>query len=477
MLQSEMRTGIFRLLMSAAYIFVTALLLLAAPISGTTTFLVAPLIAVIVLLSCIVVAQIWSNQLRPVLYFFCFYFLYGLLVPSIYQLSMNKFPWPSFVVYNELLIAQACGVVVASVVAGLIGYRIGMPRDSEKVQAASAPKTNALPSLAVLAVLSVAAAAICLAAFGPGVLFESRGEASAEMRANKVGFEGYFLSVARAMAITFLTVALVALRFHWNKNRGPYLWMVAIALGVAFFVNFPLSLARFQLLGFLLAVLLAVDSRVFRAIVTFSFVGPVLGYIAAPLIDQLTRTTRSRLDLELPELATYMTHGDVDGFQSVMNAIHYVHTEGLQWGYHLFSSILFWVPRGLWWDKAAPVGQIASAKAGYYFTNISMPLPGELFSDFGYLGVVMGMLLLGAVAGRLDKAYDSFVSSKESTSITLMPILAIVLSAYLIILLRGSLQAVISIPFVAVVTAAIWWWSIPRDRAVPTYRPSFRTRM
>ncbi|MCQ1954396.1 hypothetical protein [Arthrobacter sp. zg-Y238] len=99
------------------------------------------------------------------------------------------------------------------------------------------------------------------------------------------------------------------------------------------------------------------------------------------------------------------TSPDFDGFQQVINTLDYVSDYGHTWGIHILSGIGFFVPRSIWAAKAEPASEAIAANAGYVFTNLSLPIHAEFYLEFGWLGLLAGMAVLGIVAGRLDGAW------------------------------------------------------------------------
>ena len=98
------------------------------------------------------------------------------------------------------------------------------------------------------------------------------------------------------------------------------------------------------------------------------------------------------------------------------------------------------VPRATWVQKADPLGIASSEYMGYTYTNLSAPIYGEFYADFGFFSLVAGMALLGFAIRRFDNIYDYDLRAKRfGTGFLLTSILA----GYLIIILRGSLLGVL----------------------------------
>lgn len=95
-----------------------------------------------------------------------------------------------------------------------------------------------------------------------------------------------------------------------------------------------------------------------------------------------------------------------DSWANVAGSIEYVSREGLQYGYQLLSTILFWFPRSIWEDKGVASGQLLGEfmeqKYSMWITNISFPIISEGYVDFGILGVVIYASIFAIISSKLD---------------------------------------------------------------------------
>ena len=112
--------------------------------------------------------------------------------------------------------------------------------------------------------------------------------------------------------------------------------------------------------------------------------------------------------------------------------------------YFFSSLVLFWV------DKAQPLGTAAANYMGYVYTNLSAPIYGELYADFGLLSLIIGMGVIGFFVKYVDNYYSTLSKSNKFGSGILLGSL---LAGYIIILMRGSLLSVI--PSVATLLGTI----------------------
>ena len=102
---------------------------------------------------------------------------------------------------------------------------------------------------------------------------------------------------------------------------------------------------------------------------------------------------------------TYNT-GNYDAFQMFSAGIQYARIEGYSLGYQMLGVLLFFVPRSIW--KTKPIGTGAEVIVhlnNASFSNVSMPLIGEGYVNFGVLGVLIFGIVTGALCSKYDKKY------------------------------------------------------------------------
>jgi hypothetical protein len=142
---------------------------------------------------------------------------------------------------------------------------------------------------------------------------------------------------------------------------------------------------------------------------------------------------------------------DFDGFQQLVNTQQYVEERGHTFGQHLTSAVLFFVPRAVWEAKARPAGIDVAENRGYAFTNLSLPVTGELDLDLGAPGTALLMYGWGRLWRRLDEDWRHGFGRPGAR---LVPYLAIAQVG----LLRGPLGSVLpaaGLPVILLVIALV----------------------
>ena len=95
-----------------------------------------------------------------------------------------------------------------------------------------------------------------------------------------------------------------------------------------------------------------------------------------------------------------------DAHNMFISVRQYTQFFGFSYGRQLLGALLFFVPRTIWPGK--PIGTGAMVISSLYrssFTNVSMPLIGEAYVNFGVIGIVLFALAIGTASSYLDKKY------------------------------------------------------------------------
>jgi len=243
--------------------------------------------------------------------------------------------------------------------------------------------------------------------------FTSRSEFTDVMAAQGISYGGgqsVQLGLLRILpsATALVAVHLSILAWRLRRSAGLPVRMcdrlaVVVALGAAVVFANPLSASRFNAFSVALAVLLAlVPLTTVRAKIAFGMLLCVGLVVVYPLAAWFKRPPGA---IDLPEIGTEsLLTIDYDGFQQVINGIQYVERVGYSDGRFTLSAVLFWVPRSRWEGKELPASFAVSDVRNYPARNLSLPLWAELYMEFTVVGSALGMVAVGLVGQRLDRA-------------------------------------------------------------------------
>ncbi|MFB9461645.1 hypothetical protein [Streptomyces cinereospinus] len=253
---------------------------------------------------------------------------------------------------------------------------------------------------------------------------------------------------ARALRVWVLSVpafwALAALTHLPRLPSGDRLlrglrWMLLPALlALNAVVNNPVSRPRFWAGTVLLALLFSgrrfSGPRAFRAAAAALTAGVLLVF---PYSDHFRYDEREAVRV-LTLTEQFSTTMDYDAFQQMQTGLDYVRDNGFSPAAAL-GPVLFMVPRSLWPGKPQTTGIELAQYAGYDFHNLSAPLWIEAYLWGGAPCVVAVFCLLGAAGRRVDGLRARLRGGPGTLAALLVPAVAF----YQLVLLRGSLMAVV----------------------------------
>ena len=137
------------------------------------------------------------------------------------------------------------------------------------------------------------------------------------------------------------------------------------------------------------------------------------------------------LDFKVLNMNTALA-GHFDAYQMLIRALSFDH---YFYGYGFFGALFFWIPRSIWPGKPIDSAQIVAGFSGLSHQNVSMPLIAEFFLNFGYLGIVVGSIILGVFLRYMDNIFWKKLSCKLSVN----AIVYFQLIGILFLILRGGL--------------------------------------
>ncbi len=186
--------------------------------------------------------------------------------------------------------------------------------------------------------------------------------------------------------------------------------IIYILTGLAFFIAcFPTGLSRYMMAAFYVGLMiLAVNKtgkgRWFAYVLVF---GLVLAFPAVEIFRYDFRFHDGNVwNIIISSIKNTYLQGHYDAHQMIISIHRYVEVFGLSYGKQLLGAVLFFAPRSIWPSKPVGTGStVITALNQYSFTNVSAPLVGEAFVNFGLVGIVFVGFILGYVIKRVDDSY------------------------------------------------------------------------
>jgi hypothetical protein len=377
------------------------------------------------------------------------YFLLYNIVPALFQVGLDTYFW-RLLSYDGAMTSAAAALTLLFLVCFAAGQALAPDRHHAAAVATirDSERHRRMLTLAAFAVIAFLVGTIPVRLFGVSSMMQSRGSMSELVFAglDQTGM-GLLVYLPRAVLFTGFILMLYGLTRRQAAAGGLDRYAVfaplfLLLLPLQMIVNFPGAQSRFWLFGMLITLgLMFVSFRSVTRRLLLIAVFVIGTFTVFPISQQINRQEGFNFDIELPKIEEYLTHGDLDGFQSTMNTIVYVDQFGHTYGRQAASAILYFVPRSVWSGKSLATGHMTSMALGFDFNNLSAPIIAELYVDGSFFAVVLGALALGYGYRRLDYL---FTAANDIGGVTLYRVLLALVCGFTIILMRGSLLGVIA---------------------------------
>lgn len=237
--------------------------------------------------------------------------------------------------------------------------------------------------------------------------WSTRGEGNYFHEVFDIGRDGrinflIYSRVIRPMPIVLLVIFIYY--FKKNKNSFTYnqklnnLIMLFFLTVVSVFLVSPTGVARWQT-ATLYIPLLIIFTRIWEKpfMMQLSLLGGL--FIVFPFLDKFRSfTTWSNFNFKIDFNWTKGLH-----FDAYQNFVRVIEIDLITYGNQLKGALFFFIPRSLWAEKPIGSGSYLAIKMDYIFGGISMPFIAEGYINFGLIGSLFFMLLLGIILGNLDR--------------------------------------------------------------------------
>lgn len=330
----------------------------------------------------------------------------------------------------------AVAIVVVAEVSLIIGSALAARHDRDRPTELNPPRIVVGGRASALAIVLIGVSLIYVALLGPEMLFTSRFQrdvASASVFSDEV-----VRAIVGALVSMGLLVAVVAQLdrrreglLHGERPRGMLTLLVAVVL-LLIIVN-PIASPRYVYGVVVLGLLAAMGAyRTMTGYRTVAIAAVAGMTVLFPVLDSFRSTLDSGVRSVSPLDA--LRAGDFDSFAQIVNTAWFVDVNGVSGGRQLLGVILFWIPRSVWPGKPVDTGVLLAEAKGYEFTNLSAPLPAELYINGSWWLLIAGMGTLGFLLRYWDSSSEGRIRR-----LGVPTVLGCVVPFYLILLLRGSL--------------------------------------
>jgi len=372
------------------------------------------------------------------------------VLAPILQTSANYFPWHDNYTKSEIEISW--WITLFALISFEFGYVLIQKKGVVSVESSKVLSKKGVKALFLGAVFSML---VGIANVGFSSLFIPRNELAVILSTSVGGDTSKVMIMSAIMRvpaviilILFANDLLVKIKSgsYTRDDLAQQKTITFLLFVIVVIVNNPVSTARFWVGCIFLSLYLVwlINKTEKRSGYWFG-INVLILLLAFPVMDVF----RKSLDGDIVRAFQNSDPGkelvkspDFDAFQQQINTAIAVELEGINYGRQVMSTLLFFVPRGVWEGKSEPTGVLVASTLGYKFKNLSAPISAEFYMDGKLPGVIIGMLLLGLLYRMLY--LQSGLNSSLSTSFFCF------FCAYQTYFLRGSMMAVVGFVFASI---------------------------
>jgi hypothetical protein len=386
--------------------------------------------------------------------FLSFFYVFMLLA-AIIQTREGRFPWFGF--YTQELVDLSWWVTFFALLGFDLGYVVKKYRPFEFATIEEPKKVLSKNGVFLLLIVALFTSGFGILTLGFSSLFIARSELSEIFNVSANGSTALAMALGTFFRVPSVFILLMIMNDLLEKVKSKqYVGELTSQILVFFtlllvvgIVNNPISTPRFWVgaifLSLIISYMLAMTKRTGGQWLVLNLAVLLLAF---PVMDLF----RNSLDVDVFDSIAkidpryeLLTSPDFDAFQQQINTVEVVDRNGPTYGLQLVSSLLFFVPRSVWHNKAESTGGVVAGKLGYTFLNLSEPLSAEFYIDAKLPGVILGMFLLGYTYRRIY--HISML--KDNLSISFYCLFC----SYQTYFLRGSLMSVLGYIVVALLLA------------------------
>jgi oligosaccharide repeat unit polymerase len=364
-------------------------------------------------------------------------------VAALAQMSQDRYPLVSAVPYTESQLQSTQFRIAIGIACYLLGRYLWRVASRRRRSVARWDRLRYSDvHTQIVGVLGIAGAVLVIAKTGLRPFFSSRDELSLALynaRGSVRGYRVYDLASKGTGGLEQLVVnipAFVALLYllasgRWRRHK----LLFALAVVVNLITNNPISNARYWTGVVVVGLLAAFIDLNRRSRHVYFALGLVMSTLFSLGFLGLFRSPEAaRRGTDLSAAHQIVSSPDYAMFQQELNATRYVEQHGFTGGKQIAAAVFVYVPRAIWHSKPGDTGDVVGKEVG---ANVSSTLWTEFFIDFGYVGLLIGFVILGYLFAYLDHVFHR---SSSIAARLIVPIAA----AYSILFLRGSLQPAIA---------------------------------
>lgn len=257
---------------------------------------------------------------------------------------------------------------------------------------------------------------------------------------NNLDFGIEFLNTIITNFLRSIPVFFCAYSIYYYRKYKKNLCYLFISFVLLFIINFPISITRYWIGAIYIGIFLTLFKKYIKY-KRFDYIMIFIFLIAFPFFQIFKWYSLSDVfseNISIDIFSNAYNNVDFDAHNMLARALRYVADADIVYGKNIFSTLLFFIPRAIWNDKAIPTGEMIASYQNQSFTNLSCPLVAEGYVNFGIIGVILYAIIFARIVKIIDQMYW-----QEKCEICFIDMYYPFLIGFFIFLLRGSFHPVV----------------------------------
>ena len=224
-----------------------------------------------------------------------------------------------------------------------------------------------------------------------------------------IGYKGHF-GTKLLMLLTLIVVLMYILKFYFSRRPILAIFITAVAMFYHLKISWRSPAVRKLFIGIV----------ILGGITVTLYLGATRGYRVHEQYGGPKGSIFSRENWE-----NFLGGITINTTVYEFSVQQFPENKGYLHGSGIVPAFVFWLPRAFWPSKPVPTGGVVSRmwfNVSEHKVSVTPTLPGELYVNFGPLGILIGMFFVG----KLVRAINTYLVSARDNLVAHMAWFAII---------------------------------------------------
>ena len=383
----------------------------------------------------------------------CFYAFVYVFLGVQPLLSVSTHAFPNNIYLSDRLITFTGWLIILGIAAFETGYMVGRGKADTAHSHTNQFKGISLKMIWVAGAVIGGLTMLLILVYGPGLFIYGASGGGINREVGQM--ESLLITFGVRVPAAVLLFLAVYLRKVYKSSALPGRRVRSLNAALVFLivlnftVSMPLTTPRLWMGSILLTVLFISmrwrGARSFLVLTTLSCLGLLLLFagldprrLIMPLLQNESGVSAIISESVAGSVQGLATDPNFDAFAMLGSITQYTDNYGYSWGHQMLLPGFFWVPRSVWNSKPIGTPDMVAGDMDLFSLNVSSPLWGEGYINFGIFGLFIFLFVFGWLARAAD---DFLAQTTGKQGPAFQTVISSFFAANTFILLRGDLTS------------------------------------